>query len=95
MIYEIVDSSDDEQYFSLGYFTNKDEAIQDFNDCNEPEDFGSSCGNEYEAGFELREHKEGWGSYYKVIKRVKFVSALNKEKDDFIWEKQLKNCIVD
>ena len=44
---------------------------------------------------EHREHKEGWGSYYKVIKRVKFVSALNKEKDDFIWEKQLKNCIVD
>ena len=94
MIYEIVDSSDDEQDFSLGYFTDKNEASLQFDGCKEPADFGSPVEDEDEAEFEIREHKEGWRSYYKVIKRVKFISVFNKQKADYVWEKH-SNCIID
>jgi len=93
-IYEIVDNSDEEQYFSLGYFIDKKEAVNEFNSCREPADFGSPIMPEEQAEFEVREHKVGWGSYYKVVASVKFISKYNEKEDDYKWEKSI-NSIED
>ena len=87
MIYEIVDNSNEEQYFSLGFWKDEKEAIKAFDDCEEPADFGSPIDYEDFNCFELREHHNGWGSFYNVIKKVEFAQKYDEEKDEYIWVK--------
>ena len=87
-IYEIVDNSDNEQYFSLGYWTDKKLAIEALDSCNNPYDLGSPVESEEVGLFEVREHKEGWGSFYNIVKSVKFIEKYNEKRDEYIWVKQ-------
>ena len=69
MIYELVDSSDEEMYYSLGFWTDKEEALKALDSCNEPADLGSPVEAEDTGVFELREHKDGWEcGFHTVVK---------------------------
>ena len=61
-VFEVVDATDDENYFTLGVFLSLDDAMREVESCDDPDDLGGDHGDHEEyCVVEIRERKIGWG----------------------------------
>jgi len=84
-VFEIVDNTNDEQYWTLGIFPTIGDAMAALDDCS-PDDMPEDH-YEYE-GFcrvEIRERKYGWGGTGKSILTREWTSEYNEAADDYEW----------
>lgn len=84
MIWEIVDSSDDEVYHTVGFFLSEAEAIAAAT-VDSPDDIGMDV-DSY-ASVEVRRHPIGINPScrYRVVFRRKWAEELNEDADEFEW----------
>ena len=84
MIYEIVDTTDEEAYWNLAFFTDKDQALAAAD--RHPADWNSDGCIVCHAKLEVRECKIGWHPCeYKTIKKVEWGNVYDDDLDDNIW----------
>lgn len=89
-VYEIVDATSDEQYFTLGVWLTLAEAIKELEGCNEPADFcaPSADDNDGVSIIEIREREIGWSDCYpgKVVYTKRWIEDYDEERDEYAWK---------
>ena len=76
-IFEVVDASDDERYYSLGVFLTKDEAMACLN-ADEP-----PCDGEESVTIEVRQRKIGWHPHDSIqIASRNWTQSYDDESDE-------------
>ena len=85
-IFEVVDATDDETYFTLGVFATLDDAKREVESCDEPDDLGGDHGDHEEhCVVEIRERKIGWGGIGREVARYEWKSTYDEATDEFKW----------
>lgn len=87
-IYEVIDRTDDEAYYTLGLFLSLDDAIKDA-ESKTPDDWESDGNIDDYAEIEIRERQIGWtGTNTKKVWEMSWKKTYpdNDEADDYIWE---------
>ena len=91
-IYEIIDCTSDENYWTLGLFLDVQSAIDAISACNDPNDLGGDheC---YEEGVDvvIRERKIGWGGVGRTVYRVAYENEYDEKKDEYAWVRIIKD----
>jgi hypothetical protein len=84
-VFEIVDSTSDEQYWTLGMFPTLADALAALADCT-PDDLPGDH-DEYDGAcrVEVREHKYGWGGTGKCVHAREWTSEYNEAEDEYEW----------
>lgn len=85
-IYEIVDNTNDEMYYTLGIFTDLGSAIKQLEKKN-PEDLDEI--DSRENGWytvEIRERKIGWSDSYETVFSCTWSESWNEELEEYQWE---------
>jgi hypothetical protein len=85
-LYEIVDASSDEQYWTLAFFKTIDEAWAELNACT-PEDFEDHGGDCQLFRAEVREHKWGFGGNAKCVHAVEWARYYDEQEDEYKWRR--------
>lgn len=81
-VYEMVDTTEDETYFTLGIWDTLDEAIAALDSCKSPTDLDVlSCYDEYVC-VEIRERKLGWCSNGKTVYTREWDRVWDEDEDD-------------
>lgn len=80
-IYEIVDVTDDERYFTCGLFPTLSSAIDALSDPH----IGDEDHEDY-AAFEIRKRDWGYGSLGTCVFKRKWKQVYNDEIDECDWE---------
>ena len=90
-VFEIVDSTIDEQYWTLGMFPTLADALSALDGCT-PEDMPGDH-DEYEGicRVEVREHKYGWGGTGKCVHAREWTSEYNETADEYEWRIRTPN----
>ena len=86
-VFEVVDATSDEQYWTLGIFLSFDEAKSAV-DVPMPSDIGCSDHDDYDdfRKVEIRERAIGWGGSGKTVAKMEWESSSYDEKEDeFKW----------
>lgn len=93
-VFEIVDSTSDEQYWTLGMFPTLDDALAALDGCT-PEDMPGDH-DEYEGvcRVEVREHKYGWGGTGKCVHAREWTSEYNETADEYEWRIRTPNAAL-
>ena len=89
-VFEIVDSSSDEMYFTCGFFLTLASAIAAIAECDTPHDLGgdhSDFGDDC-AKVEVRERKVGWSGTGKVVYMREWERAYDELTDEYSWKKK-------
>lgn len=85
-VFEIVDATDDEQYFVCGIFLTLEAAIAALDECKDPDEIGDNgCYEEY-FNVEIRERRIGWGSIGKMVYERMWVQEYDEAKDEYSWK---------
>jgi len=84
-VFELRDVTDDEHYFSLGYWPTLAAAVAELDRCTEPDDLDSDGFHEDYCKVEIREHKFGWSGHGKIVYKRDWLLQLNKSRDDYEW----------
>jgi hypothetical protein len=85
-IYEVVDSTSDENYWTLGIFSTLEEAKREIELCDEPADLGGDREENDECcAVEIRERKFGWGGIGRKVAEYWWTSAYDEAKDEYGW----------
>ena len=84
-IYEIVDRTNDEIYFTLGIFLSLEEAIINV-ESTMPDEWGTDgCIDDY-ATIEIRERNIGWtGSVSNVVLSIEWENQYQEDTDENKW----------
>lgn len=89
-VFEIVDASSDETYWTCGIFLTLEAAVAAIDECDEPHDLGgdhSDFDDDY-AKVEVRERKVGWSGTGKVVYVREWERAYDESTDDYSWKKK-------
>jgi hypothetical protein len=89
-VFEIVDASSDETYWTCGIFLTLESAVAAINECDEPHDLGgdhSDFDDDY-AKVEVRERKVGWSGTGKVVHTQEWERKYDEPTDDYSWTKK-------
>jgi hypothetical protein len=82
-IYEVIDASDDEMYWPMALYLNKEEAIQKCENLL-PDDWDSPGYIDDYAKLEIRERPIGWmTSIGDIVFTVEWEKKYNEETDEF------------
>ena len=86
-VYEIVDSTDDERYWTLGIFASLADALAAMNGIT-PDDLPGDH-EEYEGAcrVEIRERAMGWGDKGKCVQDYEWRDKYNEDADVYEWQK--------
>lgn len=86
-IFEAVDCTDEEMYFTIGLWPSLEGALVDIEDCNEPSDFSEQDHEEY-CRVEIRERDFGFSD--TGIKRavIEWKSEYDEGKDEYFWQRK-------
>ena len=84
-VFELVDCTDDEQYYPLGHWLTLAEALTALNECLSPVDLCSDGCHEDCCIVEIREHKIGWSGHGKKVYEREWASEYNEAKDEYEW----------
>ena len=89
-VYEVVDASSEETYWTCGIFPTLETAIAAVEECNDPHDIGgdNSGFNDNYAMVEVRERKFGWSGTGKVRYVREWERAYDESSDDYSWKKK-------
>lgn len=85
-VFELVDVTDDEKYYSLGIWLTLEEATSALDACQCPDDLGSYyCHDDY-CMVQIRERKVGWCSPDgKPVCVREWAATYDEAKDEFSW----------
>ena len=83
-LYEVVDATDDEMYFTQGIFLSLEDATKAIESESDLANLTESDLDEY-CKLEIRERKIGWSGHGKVVYTREWVSEYNEEKDEYEW----------
>ncbi len=84
-IYQVVDMTDDEMYFSMGFFYTKDDAVKAIKEATDKTRPLSDHADEYEK-IEIREQEIGLSDDYKTVYELERRSEYDEETDEYVWE---------
>ena len=86
-VFEAVDATSDEQYWSLGIWPTLESAVAAFSQSDDPNDFGCHDHEDYEdkCVIEIRERKIGWGGVGLTVHGITFERDYDEQKDAFAW----------
>ena len=85
-VFEVVDSTDDENYFTLGVFLSLSDAVREVETCDEPDDLGGDHGDHEEyCVVEIRERKIGWGGIGRKAAEYRWESKYDETADEYGW----------
>jgi len=95
VIFEVRDTTDDENYYPLGLFESLDEVkkiIADHNESGEAiTEYGSDCGTEDHESITVVERKIGWHSdNYKTVIQLEREQYYDEENDVYKWRESSK-----
>jgi hypothetical protein len=84
-VFEVVDATSDEQYWTLGIFPTLPEALAALDGCT-PDDLPGDHG-EYDdfCQVEIRERKFGWGGTGKAVCSREWAGEHNDAADEYVW----------
>lgn len=85
-VFEVVDATDDEQYFPVGIFATLAEAEKELAACKDPSDVGTPLDYDDFFAVEIRERKLGWHDHWTVAKRVEWKQTYDEAADEYRWE---------
>lgn len=92
-VFEMVDATDDEQYFPLGIWLTLESAMAALDECKEPDDVGSDgCHDDY-CKVEIRQHGIGWSGHGKKVYQREWISKYDEAKDEYEWHVRPNNRI--
>ena len=83
-VYEVVDATDDEMYFTQGVFLSLEEIVKDIESESDPSNLTDSDLEEY-CKIEIRERKIGWSGHGKTVYTREWVSEYNEAADEYEW----------
>ena len=85
-VFEVVDATDEENYFTLGVFLSLADAMREVESCDEPDDLGGDHGDHEEyCVVEIRERKIGWGGIGREVAKYEWTSKYDEDKDEYGW----------
>lgn len=84
-VYEIVDATSDERYWTLGMFPTLTDALVALDD-TDPDDMPGDH-DDYESlcRIEVRERQYGWGGTGKTVRVREWTSEYNEVADEYEW----------
>jgi len=86
-IFELIDRTEDEVYYTLGLFTSLEEAIKELDKVKTPEDLGSEGYFEDSAKVEIRQCQIGWCGHGKLVfQREYHITIYDDDKSKDIWD---------
>jgi len=83
-LYEVVDATDDEMYFTQGTFLSLEEIIKDIESESDPTNLTDNDVDEY-FKIEIWERKIGWSGRGKVVYAREWVNEYNEDTDEDEW----------
>jgi hypothetical protein len=85
-VFEVVDSSNEETYWTLGIWLSLQEALAAL-DVENPEDVGCNEADEYDEHrtIEVRERKFGWGGSGKPVAQVEWKATWDEPAGECKW----------
>jgi hypothetical protein len=81
--YEIVDTTDDENYFTLGVWPTLAAAVAALDECEEPNDLGSI--HEDCCKVEVRQREIGWSGIGKKVHGREWLQRYNESTHEYEW----------
>jgi len=84
-VFEMVDATDDEQYFPIGIWLTLESAMTALNECKDPDDVGSDGCHEDYFKVEIRQHQIGWSGHGKLVYQREWTNNYDEAKDEYNW----------
>jgi hypothetical protein len=85
-VFEVVDATDDENYFTLGVFLSLADAMREVESRDAPDDLGGDHGDHEEyCVVEIRERKIGLGGIGREVARYEWKSTYDEAADEYGW----------
>jgi len=87
LVFEAVDATSDEQYWTLGIWMTLEAALAELEGCQEPSDFGCYDHDDYDevCVVEIRERKIGWSGVGKKLATLTWRRKYDEASDEFRW----------
>jgi len=86
-VYEIVDYTDDEKYFTLGIFETAEQALDEIDKAERRDSpISEFCDGEYEE-IQVLKRKIGWSQHGTTIKTIKRQEFYDEDKDEYYWKR--------
>lgn len=85
-VFEVVDATDEDQYFTIGVFRSLKEAIEEIASFDSPESINPNGCYEEVIRIEVRERKIGWDDWPKPVHVATWVQHYDEAKDEYRWE---------
>ena len=86
-VFEIVDHTNDEVYFTQGLWPTLEEAIEAIEDL-EPNDLDSFDSAEDYCRVQIHERKFGYHDLGHCLYTVEFTGRYDAERDDYVWDRR-------
>lgn len=88
-IFEAVDTTSTETYYTLGVWRTLEDALAAFADCQDPGDLAGSGEYEYEGTctVEIRERPFGWYGPGQPRATLRWESLYDEASDEFKWRR--------
>ena len=92
-VFEAVDATSDEQYWTLGIWPTLEAAIAALEGCQEPSDFGCDDHDDYDevCVVEIREREVGWSGVGKKRATLTWRSKYDEAADEWKWQRDTPN----
>src|SRR5690625_1955477 len=84
-IYEVIDSTDDDKYYTLGFFRTLDEAKQAITEKGQPHQPISTWVDEEFESIAIKEHTFGWGGFGKRVYEIYREEQYDEKTDKNEW----------
>lgn len=88
-VFEAVDSTNEETYWTLGVWFTLEDALAAFADCQDPGDFGCQDHAEHDdlCVVKIRERPFGWGGSGKPRATLRWENTYDEAADEFKWRR--------
>ena len=88
-VFEAVDATSDETYWTLGVWSTLEDALAAFAECQGPGDFGSHDHDEHAdlCVVEIRERPFGWSDSEKPRATLRWENVYDEATDEFKWRR--------
>ena len=89
VIFEAVDRTDEDMYFTVGLWPTLETAINAFDNVTDPDEFSNDVCHEEYCIIEIRERKIGWSDTGIERAKLEWASKYDEENDEYIWARKI------
>lgn len=86
-IYEVVDYTNDEMYYTLGLFLSLEQAMEYIEEAEEPDRTISEFVYDHYEEIQILKRKIGWSQHGKPVKTIRREEKYNEEEDEYYWQR--------